>query len=193
MTKQKFVRLRRATSRCRRAQVETGHVIARGNLVVKAVGICSLRSIVRWIASIMLLPLPTWDQRVSCSHSIRTFWCHAPLRKPRSRSLHMVRAVLLNLDTMKVEHTLDWRVHDAQQYLWPIGHDQGSDSRRPGVANVWAGLKLKQKLTLGGPLAFVRDFAFRSILCGGRDQGAPFRVDPSPDRGSRKSGTGGRC
>ncbi len=40
------------------------------------------------------------------------------------RSLHMVRAALVNLETMKVEQTMDWRVHDANQYLWSIGHDR---------------------------------------------------------------------
>src|SRR5450631_356980 len=71
-------------------------------------------------------------------------------------SLHVVRAVLIDLETMKVEQTLDWRVHDAQQYLWSIGQDRvlihvGRELRMYGP-----GLKLKQKLTLGGPLAFVR-------------------------------------
>jgi hypothetical protein len=71
-------------------------------------------------------------------------------------NLHMIRAVLLNLDTMKVEQTLDWRVHDAKQYLWAIGRDRvvvhaGRELRMYGP-----GLKLKQKLILDGPLAFVR-------------------------------------
>ena len=71
-------------------------------------------------------------------------------------SLHVVRAVLIELETMKVEQTLDWRVHDAEQYLWPIGKDKvlvhvGRELRMYGP-----GLKLKQKLTLSGPLAFVR-------------------------------------
>ncbi len=70
--------------------------------------------------------------------------------------LHVVRAVLIDLETMKVEQTLDWRVHDAEQYLWPIGHDRvlvhvGRELRMYGP-----GLKVKQKLTLGGPLGFVR-------------------------------------
>ena len=71
-------------------------------------------------------------------------------------SLHVVRGVLINLETMQVERTLDWRVHDAEQYLWPIGHDRvlihvGRELRMYGP-----GLKLKQKLVLNGPLAFVR-------------------------------------
>jgi hypothetical protein len=71
-------------------------------------------------------------------------------------SLHTVRAVLIDIDTMRVEHTLDWRVHDAQQYLWSLGHDRvlvhvGRELRMYGP-----GLKLQQRLTLSGSLAFVR-------------------------------------
>jgi hypothetical protein len=71
-------------------------------------------------------------------------------------SLHTIRAVLIDLDTMRVERTLDWRVHDAQQYLWPIAHDRvlvhvGRELRMYGP-----GLKLRQRLTLSGSLAFVR-------------------------------------
>jgi hypothetical protein len=73
-----------------------------------------------------------------------------------SPGLHMVRAVLINLETMQVEQTVDWRVHDAAQYLWPIGTDRvmihvGRELRIYGP-----GLQLKQKFALGGPLAFAR-------------------------------------
>ena len=82
-------------------------------------------------------------------------------------NLHMIRAVLLNLDTMKVEQTLDWRVHDARQYLWSIGRDRvlvhaGRELRMYGP-----GLKLKQKLILDGPLAFVRVSPSASYLAVG--------------------------
>jgi hypothetical protein len=71
-------------------------------------------------------------------------------------SLHVVRAVLIDLETMRVQQTMDWRVHDAEQYLWSIGEDRvlihvGRELRMYGPE-----LKVKQKLTLNGPLAFVR-------------------------------------
>jgi len=70
--------------------------------------------------------------------------------------LHIVRAALIDLLTMKVVRTVDWRVHDAQQYLWSMGNDRvlihvGEELRMYGP-----GLKLEQKLALGGPLAFAR-------------------------------------
>jgi hypothetical protein len=70
--------------------------------------------------------------------------------------LHIVRAALIDLTTMKAVRTVDWRVHDAQQYLWSMGVDHvlihvGGELRMYGP-----GLKLEQKLALGGPLAFAR-------------------------------------
>jgi hypothetical protein len=70
--------------------------------------------------------------------------------------LHIVRAALIDLQTMKATRTADWRVHDAEQYLWPMGHDRvlvhvGRDLRLYGPD-----LKMEQKLALSGPLAFVR-------------------------------------
>jgi hypothetical protein len=70
-------------------------------------------------------------------------------------SLHAIRAVLIDLETMRVERTLDWRVHDAQQYLWPIAHDRVLVHVGPELRLYGPGLKLRQRLTLSGPLAFV--------------------------------------
>jgi len=61
---------------------------------------------------------------------------------------------LIDLPTMKVLRTVDWRVHDAQQYLWPIGGDRvlvhvGSELRLYSP-----GLRLERRLALEGPLAF---------------------------------------
>jgi hypothetical protein len=69
--------------------------------------------------------------------------------------LHIVRAALIDLATLKVMHTADWRIHDAQQYLWPFGHDAilvhaGSDLRMYA-----SDMKLEHRLGLNGPLAFV--------------------------------------
>ena len=69
--------------------------------------------------------------------------------------LHVVRAVLIDLQTKKVIRTTEWRVHDAGRYLWQIGDDHvlvhvGQQLRLYGP-----GLELEQKLALAGPLAFV--------------------------------------
>ena len=69
--------------------------------------------------------------------------------------LHIARAVLIELPTMKVWRTVDWRIHDMRQYLWPIGTDHvlvhvGGELRLYDL-----NLKVEQKLSLNGPLAFV--------------------------------------
>jgi len=70
--------------------------------------------------------------------------------------LRIIRAVLIDVQTKKVEKTVEWKVPDAQQYLWPIGRDRvlihvGRELRLYGP-----GLRLEQRLSLNGPLAFVR-------------------------------------
>ena len=69
--------------------------------------------------------------------------------------LHVVRADLIDLSTMKVLRTVDWRVHDTRQYLWPIGTDHvlvhvGGELRLYDL-----NLKVEERLPLNGPLAFV--------------------------------------
>jgi hypothetical protein len=69
--------------------------------------------------------------------------------------LHVVRATLIDLSTRKVLRTVDWRVHDTRQYLWPIGTDHvlvhvGEELRLYDL-----NLKVEQRLPLNGPLAFV--------------------------------------
>ncbi|MGA7218390.1 MAG: hypothetical protein WBX38_08755 [Candidatus Sulfotelmatobacter sp.] len=70
--------------------------------------------------------------------------------------LRVIRAVLINAQDQKVEKTVDWKVPDAQQYLWQMGQGRvlvhvGRDLRVYGL-----GLKLERRLPLDGPLAFVR-------------------------------------
>jgi hypothetical protein len=71
-------------------------------------------------------------------------------------NLHIMRAVLINIQEKKMIKTVEWKVSDAQQYLWSIGGDRvlvhvGRELRLYG-----AGLKLEQRLSLNGPLAFLR-------------------------------------
>lgn len=81
--------------------------------------------------------------------------------------LHQVRAVLIDLSTMKVLRTVDWRIHDARQYLWPMGTDHvlvhvGGELRLYDL-----NLKVEQKLSLNGPLAFVAVAPSGSFLAAG--------------------------
>lgn len=81
--------------------------------------------------------------------------------------LHAVRAVLIDLPTMKVLRTVDWRIHDTRQYLWPMGSDHvlvhvGGELRLYDL-----NLKAEQKIFLNGPLAFVAVAPSGSFLAAG--------------------------
>jgi hypothetical protein len=89
-----------------------------------------------------------------------TFNPHVLIRREGTEAkfaeLRIIRAVLIDVQQRKVEKTVDWKVPDAQQYLWPMGQDAvlvhvGRELRLYGP-----GLKLQQRLALDGPLAFVR-------------------------------------
>jgi hypothetical protein len=73
-----------------------------------------------------------------------------------SRGLRIVRGVLIDLQEKKVVRTVDWRVPDSGRYLWSIGENRvlihvGQELRVYGP-----GLQLTEKISLGGPLAFVQ-------------------------------------
>ncbi|MBZ5680749.1 MAG: hypothetical protein LAO24_11665 [Acidobacteriia bacterium] len=72
------------------------------------------------------------------------------------RKLRIVRAVLIDLEKKEIVKTVDWRVPDSGRYLWPIGGNRvlihvGQELRVYGP-----GLQLRNQISLGGPLAFVR-------------------------------------
>ena len=81
--------------------------------------------------------------------------------------LHVVRAALIDLPTMKVLRTVDWRIHDARQYLWSFGADHvlvhvGGELRLYDL-----NLKVEQRIPLNGPLAFVAVAPLGSYLAVG--------------------------
>ena len=69
--------------------------------------------------------------------------------------LHIVRAALIDLPTMRVVRTVDWRVQDARQYLWSMGSDHALVHVGGELRLYDRDLKEEQKLSLNGPLAFV--------------------------------------
>ena len=70
--------------------------------------------------------------------------------------LHIIRAVLINVQEKKVIKTVEWRVPDAQQYLWTVGRDHVLVHAGRELKLYGPGLKQEQHLALNGPLAFVR-------------------------------------
>jgi hypothetical protein len=69
-------------------------------------------------------------------------------------NLHMVRAVLIDLQTMKIVRSIDWRVHDAKQYLWPIGSGSFLVHASDELRMYSSELKPVHRMSLNGPLAF---------------------------------------
>ena len=73
-----------------------------------------------------------------------------------SSKLRIIRAVAVDLATKKVVKSVDWRVADSGQYFWPLGDDRvlvhvGDELRVYGP-----GLEQSKKISLGAPLAFIR-------------------------------------
>lgn len=68
----------------------------------------------------------------------------------------IIRVALVDTHTSKVTRTVDWELPDFQDFLWPLGEGRvlahvGSELR------VYSrGLKIENRKTLDGPLAFVR-------------------------------------
>jgi hypothetical protein len=73
-----------------------------------------------------------------------------------SRKLRLVRGVLMDLHKNEIVKTVDWRVLDSGQCLWPVGLNRvfihvGDELRVYGPK-----LQLRNQISLGGPLAFVK-------------------------------------
>jgi hypothetical protein len=79
-------------------------------------------------------------------------------RQPlESRSVvRVIRAALVDTETHRVTHVVDWELPDYGQFLWPLaeGHvlvHVGGELRVYGE-----GLQIQKRVSLNGPLAFVR-------------------------------------
>jgi hypothetical protein len=70
--------------------------------------------------------------------------------------LRVIRAVLIDVHDQRVEKTVEWKVPDAQQYLWPVRGDHALVHVGRELRLYGPGLKQEQRLALDGPLAYVR-------------------------------------
>ncbi len=71
-------------------------------------------------------------------------------------TVRVIRAALVDTETHRVTHTVDWELPDNRQYLWPLADGRvlvhvGSELRVYGE-----GLQIQNRISLDGPLAFVR-------------------------------------
>jgi hypothetical protein len=73
-----------------------------------------------------------------------------------AQTVRVIRAALVDTQTHRVTHTVDWALPDSRQYLWPLANGRalvhvGSELRVYGE-----GLQIQNRVPLDGPLAFVR-------------------------------------
>jgi hypothetical protein len=71
-------------------------------------------------------------------------------------TVRVIRAAVIDTATHRVTHTADWLLSDHGQYLWPLANGRvlvhvGSELRVYGE-----GLQIQNRVSLDGPLAFVR-------------------------------------
>jgi hypothetical protein len=95
------------------------------------------------------------------SQLLFTFDPHLLVKRTKAEAisfprLRIIRAVVVDLATKQVVKSVDWRVPDSAQYLWPLGKDEvlvhvGDELRMYGP-----GLEQRQRIALGASLAFVR-------------------------------------
>jgi hypothetical protein len=81
---------------------------------------------------------------------------HRSSTEAQFAKLRIIRAVLINVQDRKVEKTVDWKVPDEQQYLWPMSQDRALVHVGRELRLYGPGLKLERRMALDGPLAFVR-------------------------------------
>ncbi len=75
---------------------------------------------------------------------------------PSGSTMRVIRAALVDTESRRVTHTVDWELPDNRQFLWPLGEGRvlvhvGSELRVYG-----GGLQIQNRIPLEGPLAFVR-------------------------------------
>jgi hypothetical protein len=72
------------------------------------------------------------------------------------RKLRIIRGVLIDLEKKEIVKTVDWRVPDSGRYLWSIGENRVLIHTGQELRVYGPGLQLSNRISLGGPLAFVR-------------------------------------
>jgi hypothetical protein len=71
-------------------------------------------------------------------------------------TVRVIRAALIDAESKKILRTVDWRLPDTNQYLWPLANRRvlvhvGNELRIYG-----SGLKVEARIALSAPLSFVR-------------------------------------
>jgi hypothetical protein len=77
-------------------------------------------------------------------------------RNTAEGSPRIIRALLVDLTTMRVTRALDWRVPDDKQFLWQSHENRVIVHVADELRVYGPGLKLEHKTRLNGPVAFLR-------------------------------------
>jgi hypothetical protein len=81
---------------------------------------------------------------------------HELVPRDTGSTVRIIRAAVLDTETHRVTHTVDWQLTDNYRYLWPLSDGRvlvhvGRELRVYG-----SGLQVQNRISLDGPLAFVR-------------------------------------
>jgi hypothetical protein len=71
-------------------------------------------------------------------------------------TVRVIRAALIDTETHRVTHTVDWELPDNREYLWPLGEGRVLVHVASELRVYGAGLNVYDRIPLDGPLAFVR-------------------------------------
>jgi hypothetical protein len=71
-------------------------------------------------------------------------------------TVRVIRAALIDTKTRRVTHTVDWELPDNREYLWPLGEGRVLVHVASELRVYGEGLNVYDRVSLDGPLAFVR-------------------------------------
>jgi hypothetical protein len=71
-------------------------------------------------------------------------------------TVRVIRAALVDTETHRVTHTVDWELPDDREYLWPLGEGRVLVHVASELRVYGEGLNVYNRVPLDGPLAFVR-------------------------------------
>jgi hypothetical protein len=71
-------------------------------------------------------------------------------------TVRVIRAALVDTETHRVTHTVDWELPDNREYLWPLGEGRVLVHVASELRVYGEGLNVYDRVPLDGPLAFVR-------------------------------------
>jgi hypothetical protein len=71
-------------------------------------------------------------------------------------TVRVIRAALVDVPSLKVVRTVDWRLPDMKQYLWALARHRVLVHVGNELHVYGPGLKVEARIALAGPLAFVR-------------------------------------